>query len=301
MEPDSTATMPAGRVHEFETGRRVRGCRRYLHEGAPIRTAGRVRRPCQRQARDLCEAAADPLAWWASRPSALEWAQPWTEVLEWEAPFAKWFVGGKLNVPRQLRGPPRGGRQRRPGRLSTGRGSPRRTRTITYSELLAVVCKAANALTELGLRSRRPGRIYMPMIPEAVVAMLACARLGAPTAWCSAASRPPRSRPDRRRGGPAGDHRRRRVRRGSAESLSRGRRGVADGPDVRSTSWWSGAPASTSPGRRAGTSGGTTSSTASLARAQPEAFDAEHPLYLHVHQRHHRPSPRASCTPRAGT
>jgi acetyl-CoA synthetase len=126
------------------------------------------------------EAESDPLAWWAEQASTLRWDRTWDQVLDWQPPFSRWFVGGRLNacvncVDRHVDaglgdrvafhwvGEPEGD-----------------TRTITYRDLLEDVCRAANALTELGVSAGDRVAIYMPMIPEAVVAMLACARIGAP-------------------------------------------------------------------------------------------------------------------------
>jgi acetyl-CoA synthetase len=126
------------------------------------------------------EADADPVAWWEEQAKSLEWAEPWTEVLDWKVPFAKWFVGGKLNASVNCLD----------RHVTAGRGDKVAfhwvgepegdTRDITYAELLGMVCQAANALVELGVEAGDRVCIYMPMIPEAVVAMLACARLGAP-------------------------------------------------------------------------------------------------------------------------
>jgi acetyl-CoA synthetase len=126
------------------------------------------------------EAAADRLAFWATQASRLTWAGPWTDVLDWsEAPVAKWFVGGRLNVAYNCVD----------RHVENGHGDqvafhwegePGDTRTLTYAELKDLVCQAANALVELGVRTGDRVAIYMPMIPETVVAMLACARLGAP-------------------------------------------------------------------------------------------------------------------------
>jgi acetyl-CoA synthetase len=126
------------------------------------------------------EAQADPTAFWESQASRLTWAEPWSRVLDWEAaPFAKWFVGGRLNVAVNC--------VDRHVEAGLGdrvafhwEGEPGDTRTITYGDLLVEVSKAAHALTELGVQPGDKVAIYMPMIPEAVVAMLACARLGAP-------------------------------------------------------------------------------------------------------------------------
>jgi acetyl-CoA synthetase len=126
------------------------------------------------------EANADPLAWWEEQARSLEWAEPWTEVLDWKVPFVKWFVGGKLNASVNCL-------DRHVAAGSGDKvafhwvGEPEGdTRDITYAQLLALVCQAANALVELGVQAGDRVCIYMPMIPEAVVAMLACARLGAP-------------------------------------------------------------------------------------------------------------------------
>src|ERR1700761_7743166 len=125
------------------------------------------------------EASADRLAFWAEQAGRLTWAQPWSEVLDFsDAPVAKWFVGGKLNVAYNCVD----------RHVESGHGEqvayhwegePGDTRAITYAELKDEVCKAANALVELGVSAGDRVAIYMPMIPETVIAMLACARLGA--------------------------------------------------------------------------------------------------------------------------
>jgi acetyl-CoA synthetase len=130
---------------------------------------------------DLYDAAsADRLRFWEQQADALTWARRWDEVLEWDPPHAKWFIGGQLNasvncVDRHVDaghgdkvafhwvGEPEGD-----------------TRTVTYADLQRDMCKAANALIELGVHAGDRVMIYMPMIPETVVAMLACARIGAP-------------------------------------------------------------------------------------------------------------------------
>jgi acetyl-CoA synthetase len=124
-------------------------------------------------------AAQDRLGFWAEAADRLSWAQKWDEVLDWSnPPFAKWFVGGKLNVAYNC--------VDRHVEAGHGEqvayhweGEPGDTRTITYAQLKDDVCKAANALVELGVQTGDRVAIYMPMIPEAVVAMLACARIGA--------------------------------------------------------------------------------------------------------------------------
>ncbi len=125
------------------------------------------------------ESAADPLAFWSRQAQALTWAEPWTDVLDWQRPFARWFVGGKLNVAVNCvdRHVDAGLGDRVAFHWE---GEPGDTRTLTYEDLRAEVCRAANALAELGVRAGDTVAIYVPMVPEAVVSMLACARLGAP-------------------------------------------------------------------------------------------------------------------------
>ncbi len=125
-------------------------------------------------------AAADRLGYWAKQAERVTWAEPFTDVLDWsDPPFAKWFVGGRLNAAYNCVD----------RHVEAGKGDkvaihwvgePGDTRDLTYAELEDEVCKAANALTELGVRTGDRVAIYMPMIPEAIVAMLACARVGAP-------------------------------------------------------------------------------------------------------------------------
>ncbi|MDT0304039.1 acetate--CoA ligase [Streptomonospora wellingtoniae] len=123
-------------------------------------------------------ASADRLRFWEDQARRLQWEQPWSNVLDWNPPFAEWFTGGKLNaavncVDRHVDA----GRGERVA--FHWEGEPGDTRTITYADLKDMVCQAANALTELGVGKGDRVAIYMPMIPETVVAMLACARVGA--------------------------------------------------------------------------------------------------------------------------
>lgn len=125
------------------------------------------------------EAKLDREAFWAKQASNLEWAKPWTEVLDWtDAPVSRWFVGGELNVSVNCvdRHVAAGNGERVAIHFE---GEPGDTQTITYNDLLKSVSQAANALTALGVTAGDRVAIYMPMIPEAVVAMLACARIGA--------------------------------------------------------------------------------------------------------------------------
>ncbi len=127
------------------------------------------------------EADRDPVAFWGKQAERLTWAEPFTDVLDWSnPPFAKWYVGGKLNaayncVDRHVEA----GNGDRVAFHWVGEPEGD-TRDLTYAELKDEVCRAANALVELGVQTGDRVAIYMPMIPETVVAMLACARIGAP-------------------------------------------------------------------------------------------------------------------------
>ena len=123
-------------------------------------------------------AESDRLAFWETQARELTWQKPWDSVLEWKAPYAKWFVGGKLNASfNALDRHVLAGRGDRVALFFEG--EPGDTRSITYADLLTDVKKAANALIEMGVKAGDRVAIYMPMIPEAAVAMLACARIGA--------------------------------------------------------------------------------------------------------------------------
>ena len=126
------------------------------------------------------EASADRVAFWEKQARRLHWEREWDTALDWsKAPFAKWFVGGRINAAYNC--------VDRHVEAGIGdkvafhwEGEPGDTRTITYADLQREVSKAANALVELGVETGDRVAIYMPMIPETVVAMLACARIGAP-------------------------------------------------------------------------------------------------------------------------
>ncbi|MDF1603608.1 acetate--CoA ligase [Nocardioides sp. YIM 152315] len=123
----------------------------------------------------------DREAFWAEQAERLDWSQKWDRVLDWDdPPFAKWYVGGKLNaayncVDRHVEA----GRGDKVALHWVGEPVDDK-RDITYAELQDEVCRAANALLSLGVGAGDRVAIYLPMIPEAVVAMLACARIGAP-------------------------------------------------------------------------------------------------------------------------
>jgi acetyl-CoA synthetase len=125
------------------------------------------------------KAKADPQKFWADlAESELDWFQKWDTVLDWQPPFAKWFVGGKLNISyncldRHLT------TWRRNKAALIWEGEPGDSRTLTYAQLHREVCQFANVLKQLGVQKGDRVGIYMPMIPEAAIAMLACARIGA--------------------------------------------------------------------------------------------------------------------------
>jgi len=124
------------------------------------------------------EAAADRLGFWAKQAEYLHWDKKWDQVLDWKPPFAKWFIGGKLNASYNCLD--RHVLEGRGDRVAFYfEGEPGDARAITYAQMLHDVKKATNALIELGVKSGDRVAIYMPMIPEAAVAMLACARIGA--------------------------------------------------------------------------------------------------------------------------
>ena len=124
------------------------------------------------------EAATNNVAFWEKQAQALSWHRAWDTALEWKAPDARWFIGGQINA--SVNALDRHVANGDGGRIAFHfEGEPGDTRTISYAELLSDVCKAANALTELGITAGDRVAIYMPLIPEAAVAMLACARIGA--------------------------------------------------------------------------------------------------------------------------
>jgi acetyl-CoA synthetase len=124
------------------------------------------------------EADALGVRFWERQAEELIWERKWDTALEWKAPFAKWFVGGKINA--SVNALDRHVAEGHGGRIAFHfEGEPGDTRTISYAQLLTDVCKAANALTEIGITAGDRVAIYMPLIPEAAVAMLACARIGA--------------------------------------------------------------------------------------------------------------------------
>jgi acetyl-CoA synthetase len=124
-------------------------------------------------------AAADPEGFWSEIASDLAWAEPWRQVLDWKLPDAKWFIGGKLNVSVNCLDRHVASWRKNKAALIF-EGEPGDSRVLTYGQLHREVCKAANALTALGVGKGDFVAIYLPMIPEAAIAMLACTRIGAP-------------------------------------------------------------------------------------------------------------------------
>jgi acetyl-CoA synthetase len=124
------------------------------------------------------DATRDQEKFWAEQARELEWIKAWDRVLEWKPPHVKWFTGGKLNVAancidRHVRGP------RRNKAALIWEGEPGDRRTLTYWDLYSEVSRFANVLRKLGIRKGDRVAIYLPLIPEAVISMLACARIGA--------------------------------------------------------------------------------------------------------------------------
>jgi acetyl-CoA synthetase len=123
-------------------------------------------------------AEADPEGFWANFAKELEWSRPWTRVLDWNPPHARWFVGGTLNasvncIDRHIRGP------RRNKAAIVWEGEPGDRRTLTYFDLYRQVSQFANVLKGLGVSKGDRVALYLPLIPELAIAMLACARVGA--------------------------------------------------------------------------------------------------------------------------
>ncbi|MEU2772165.1 acetate--CoA ligase [Streptomyces sp. NPDC007162] len=151
-----------------------------LHEERRFPPPAELAAAANATAADYARAGADRLAFWAAAAARLDWERPWDQVLDWSrAPFARWFTGGRLNAAYNCLD----------RHVAAGHGDrvafhwegePGDTRTLTYAQLTTEVRKAANALRALGVTAGDRVAVYMPMIPETVVAMLACARIGAP-------------------------------------------------------------------------------------------------------------------------
>ncbi|MDQ4007046.1 MAG: acetate--CoA ligase [Actinomycetota bacterium] len=151
-----------------------------LHENRRFEPPAELAKSANLTAEAYERADADRLAFWSEQAERLSWDKKWDRVLDWDnPPFSKWYVGGRLNaayncVDRHVEA---GNGDRVAFYFE---GEPGDSREITYADLQREVCKAANALLELGVQAGDRVAIYMPMIPETVAAMLACARIGAP-------------------------------------------------------------------------------------------------------------------------
>src|SRR5215204_4223898 len=124
------------------------------------------------------KAAENPEAFWAEQAETLDWFRTWDTVLEWNEPHAKWFVGGKINasvncLDRHLSS------WRKNKAAIIWEGEPGEIRTLTYLQLYRQVCKFANVLKKLNVKKGDRVALYMPLVPELAIAMLACARIGA--------------------------------------------------------------------------------------------------------------------------
>ena len=123
-------------------------------------------------------AARDPEAFWAEFARELEWIRPWDSVLKWDPPYARWFDGGQINASANcLDRHVRTARRNKPAII--WEGEPGDRRTLTYWDLFQQVCKFANVLTSLGVKRGDRVALYLPLVPELAIAMLACARIGA--------------------------------------------------------------------------------------------------------------------------
>ena len=210
------------------------------------------------------EAARSGPDFWAQQAGALDWFRPWDTVLSWDLPFARWFDGGTLNVSYNCLD----------RHVAAGRGDkvafhwegePGDTRTISYAELLVEVCRFANVLRGLGVARGDRVAVYMPMVPELAVTMLACtADRRRPFGGVRRVLLGCAAGPDPRRRGPGGGDRRRRLASGTG-GRPQGQRGRGRGRDAvrRPRGRGASGPATTRSGgarghdRPGGTTGGT--------------------------------------------
>ena len=161
-------------------GRRDEPIEALLKEGRKFAPSKAFVKAARVKTRGLyAEARRNPLRFWERQARELRWIKPWRKTLEWKLPYAKWFVGGKLNVAdncldRHVEGP------RRNKAALIWEGEPGDSRVLTYWDLYREVNRFAAALRRHGVRKGDTVTIYMPLIPEIAVAMLACARIGAP-------------------------------------------------------------------------------------------------------------------------
>ena len=123
------------------------------------------------------KAKLDQVSFWDDQAKKLSWFKQWTKTLEWNSPFAKWFIDGKINASYNTLDVHQTNRAKKPAIHWMGEDGT--NRTITYADLYRDVCKFANVLKSLGVKKGDRVTIYLPMVPELPVAMLACARIGA--------------------------------------------------------------------------------------------------------------------------
>ena len=119
----------------------------------------------------------DQVSFWGEQAKKLSWFNQWTKTLEWNSPFAKWFIGGKINASYNTLDVHQTDKAKKPAILWEGEDGE--SRTVTYADLYRDVCKFGNILKSLGVKKGDRVTIYLPMVPELPIAMLACARIGA--------------------------------------------------------------------------------------------------------------------------
>jgi acetyl-CoA synthetase len=158
-------------IHSFLKEARVFEPSKAFSDGAHIKSLAEYRALYERSIRD-------PEAFWGEQAESLLWQEKWRTVLDWRVPFAQWFVGGKINLSENCLD--RHAKTWRKNKAALiWEGEPGEVRVVTYGELLREVCRFANVLKSVGVAKGDRVGIYLPMIPEAAVAMLACARIGA--------------------------------------------------------------------------------------------------------------------------
>ena len=123
------------------------------------------------------KAKLDQTSFWNEEAKKLSWFKPWIKTLEWNSPFARWFIGGEINASYNTLDVHQDNIAEKPAILWEGENGA--SRTITYANLYADVCKFANVLKSLGVKKGDRVTIYLPMVPELPITMLACARIGA--------------------------------------------------------------------------------------------------------------------------
>ena len=131
-------------------------------------------------------AKSDSVSFWNEEAKKLLWFKPWTKTLEWNSPFAKWFIDGEINASYNTLDVHQDRIAKKPAILWEGEDGT--NRTITYADLYTDVCKFANVLKSLGVKKGDHVTIYLPMVPELPITMLACARIGLSTQLCFLAS-----------------------------------------------------------------------------------------------------------------